>query len=239
MEICMNSAESIIFIKCSNWVFVLLIIYVGYKTYKEYKDISNLVSKFVQYIYDDGFNSDSPKGFSDDDFKVRYWSGRELKKEYGRSRGIFTELKSLTKELRVISFQNILNEAFSPVALKLKKANSYFEGLASLGLFGTVFGLLVGASSSNIDVLMSSFSTALATTFLGLLCQLIIRFTRVDVIAENEVEDFQEKIIQLVELVKKKPEKLDDDFLKKFNNSNKQEQGKVDTNDENKNDKGK
>ena len=228
------------FIEFSNMVFIIIIIYIGIKTYNEYKDISKLVGKFVQYIYDDGFNSDSPKGFSDDDFKVRYWDGRSAEKVYGRSRGIFTELNNKkAKDLRVISFQNILNEAFSPVVLKLKKANSYFEGLASLGLFGTVFGLLVGALSSNIEVLMSSFSTALVTTFLGLLCQLIIRFTRVDVIAENEVEDFQVKIIQLVELVKKKPEKLDDNFLNKFNNSVKQEQSKVDTNDVNKNGKDK
>lgn len=234
----MNSAESIIFIKCSNWVFVLLIIYVGFRTYKEYNGVSHLVDKFVKYIYN-GFNSDFPAAIKDEDFENQYWEGTEHEDKCEKRKGIKTELTIKPEELRVISFQTILNENFSPVALKLKKANSYFEGLASLGLFGTVFGLLVGASSSNIDVLMSSFSTALVTTFLGLLCQLIIRFTRVDVIAENKVEDFQVKIIQLVELAKEKPERLYDDFLNKFNYSDKQEQGKVDTNDENKNDKDK
>lgn len=201
------------FIEFSNWVFVILIIYVGIKTLAKYEEISKLVGYFNE-IYK-GFNDISGRDLKqygvDTKFIDKYWDN-----------GIRKDLKDIDNvEQRPINFQTILNKNFSIVALELKKANSYFEGLASLGLFGTVFGLLAGAlytsgETTDLTIMISSFSTALITTFLGLLCQLIIRFTRSDVIAENEVEEFQGKILQLVELAKEKPEKLSNEFLTKF-----------------------
>ena len=203
------------FIEFSNLVFILFIIYVGIKTWAKYEEISTLVSYFDDIYL--GFNNDFGRDLEnksngvDIKFVKKYWED-----------GIKSDLTKSNKiEDRSINFQTILNKHFANVALELKKANSYFEGLASLGLFGTVFGLLIGALYTSGDVkdlsiMISSFSTALITTFLGLFCQLIIRFTRVDVIAENEVEEFQGKILQLAELAKEKPDILSNEFLNKF-----------------------
>ena len=140
------------------------------------------------------------------------------------------KIKSTTdEELRPALFLSNLNEIFAKgIALNLKKANSWFEGLSSLGLFGTVWGLLIGAMYTTADnnglaIMISSFSTALLTTFLGLLAQIIIRVTAKDVEAENKVEEFQGKMLQLEKLAIKKPEILSNKFLdglKKEDNHN-------------------
>ena len=207
-----TTPESVIsFINNSNLFFIVIIICVGIYSFHKYLKVIKEIG-YYDYVID-RFND---VGAATNDIKER----EKWKK-------VKDKIKSTTnEELRPALFLSKLNEVFAEdIAINLKKANSWFEGLSSLGLFGTVFGLLVGAlytsgDTADLSVMVSSFSTALITTFLGLFGQLLIRGTAKDVEAENKAEEFQGKMLQLEKLAIKKPEILSNTSLDREDEQN-------------------
>lgn len=212
-QIFKTSDEMITFINNSNLFFVVLIVCVGIYTFLKYIKVIKEIGYYTYVI--DRFNEVGTP--------TKEGEEREKWKKV-------TDKLPKDESLRPAKFLSVLNEVFAEdIAIHLKKANSWFEGLASLGLFGTVWGLLIGAmytagkmgNEEALKVLTSSFSTALLTTFVGLFAQLIIRVTTKDVEAENKAEEFQGKMLQVEKLANKKPEILSDAFLKIHDSNNK------------------
>lgn len=203
-----TTPEAVIsFINTSNIIFIILIIGVGIYTYLKYYKVIEEIDEYDYVIT--RFNKIGAETKNNNERKK--W---EVVKE---------KIKNVDYDKRPASILSKLNEVFSEkIALELKKANSWFEGLSSLGLFGTVFGLLLGtlyttADNSGLKVMVSSFSTALITTFFGLLAQLLIRITTEDVKAENKAEEMQGKFLQIEKLAFQDPNILSNNFLDKEN----------------------
>lgn len=200
-----TTPEAVIsFINTSNIIFIILIIVVGWLTYKKYCRVIDEIGEYNYVI--ERFNSIGAETKNDNEREK--W--KSIKEKINNQKD---------ESKRPALILSNLNEVFSKkIALNLKKANSWFEGLSSLGLFGTVFGLLLGAlyttaDNSGLTVMVSSFSTALITTFLGLLAQLLIKVTTKDVEAENEAEEIQGKFLQIEKLAFKDPSILSNNFL--------------------------